>query len=161
MKFYNIQRNWKKLRPYFEQSETRELAHCEMEAYSMARAEDYGYQYKPRELTPAWKPSDYVSCDWRCDTGRRGPDPAFWDWVCHSACHWVNNVGMLVAVKALPKYDWQVVSSNLHTTVVDFKRETLFDLNFLALGISPEKTIELALNQQDTEIYAPGVLPFY
>jgi hypothetical protein len=109
----------------------------------------------PQEFTSDLRPKDYETCDWRWNCGRRGRHPAFWDFVCHSACHWVNVVAFLVAQKALPQYDWQLASSDLHTTVIDLKSMMLFDPNFLAIGVSADEAVAMALHQPSSEITTP------
>ena len=161
--YYDIQKNWRKLKPWFDEGYIIETAHKEMEDYSEGKAETYGFPYRPKKLTKDWKVSDYDGCDWRFSDpglGRPGRKPKYWDWVCHGACHWVNNVGMLVASFALPKYDWRIVQSDLHTTVWDGK-DTLFDLNFLALGVSPEDAWELAAEQPDSIIQPINLVPLH
>lgn len=156
MEFYPIQKRWKKLGPLYRSPEATAIWHPEMEAYSFGRAEDYGYPFRPRPLTPDLRPEAYDSCDWRWCQGRRGPQPHFWEYTCHAACHWVAPLHLWVAQQAEPDRQWRLVSSNAHSTIWDGK-ETLFDGNFLALGISPEETWELAARQADSEIYPVGV----
>ena len=161
MEFYDIQKNWKKLKPHFMDKKTMLFAWSEMEAYSENKSELYGFGYKPRPFSDDWRPMDYDGCDWRYSfsgEGKPGRKPKYWEWVCHGACHWVNNVALLIAKSSLPESNWRIVQSDKHTTVWDGK-DTLFDINFLALGVSPEDTWELAANQPDSERLPIGYIP--
>lgn len=156
--YYDIQKNWRKLKPWFEEAYIIETAYEEMEEYNWAKSDDWGFTYNPKPFDYSIRPSDYDGMDWRCD--KPGRKPKYWDWACAGACHWVNNIGMLVAKFALPKHDWRIVTSNKHTTVWDGK-DTLFDLNFLALGVSVERCWELASQQEDSEILPVGLVPLH
>ena len=86
---------------------------------------------------PGMKPADFESCDWRYDRGR-GRQPEFWDYVKHAGCHWLANFNRKIAEPAEPKRKWRIFSSQEHSTVWD-GAETLFDMNFLALGVDPDE----------------------
>jgi hypothetical protein len=61
------------------------------------------------------------------------------------------NFNLRLAQRVDPSRPWQIVTSDKHSTVWDGK-ETLFDLNFLALGVDPNEAFKLA----DGERLAPG-----
>ena len=157
MNFYPLQNRWSKVRDLYQSIDAAAIWYPEMEAYSESRAEENGYEYRPRGLTPELRPAAYDSCDWRWCQGRRGPKPHYWDYVCHSACHWVVSLHLWVAKQAEPNRDWRIVSSNKHSTVWDGKK-TLFDGNFMALGIDEEETWELAAEQADSLVFPVGEL---
>ena len=48
---------------------------------------------------------------------------------------------------AEPERPWRIITSDDHSSVWDGKH-TLFDLNFLALGISPQECFELAHDRE-------------
>lgn len=117
-----------------------------MADYVRQRAEEHGYKLNPagviREL-----PSDYDSCDWRYfQEGRRGRKPAYWDYVCYSACHWVCDLALYVASEHAPQFKWRIVTSQKHSTVWNGckKNPVLFDINFSALGVPPKDAWNLA-----------------
>ena len=153
--YYPLQKQWRKLRPVFEQPSIIRLAHQEMEAYSLGRAEDYGYPFKPRPFSLDLRPFDYNSCDWFL--GRRGPLPGYFQWTCHSACHWTAAINHEVIRQLEPNRPWQMVTSQKHTTIADLERGLLFDTNFSALGIAPDEAWSLAAEQEDSEVFPVGV----
>lgn len=139
--YFPIQQRWRKLKPIFESS--AHIWRPNMDDFRRQRAETNGFKYTPnpaRDVLPSW----HDHCDWRCD--RRGKHPAFWDYVCHSACHWVADMCLYVAQTAYPKVPWRVVSSQKHSTVWngDMEHPVLFDTNFLALGVSAPDALRLA-----------------
>lgn len=156
--YYPIQKRWRRLRPLFERPSILELMHAEMEAYAISRAEDNGYEHRPRPFQLALRPADYDSCDWRWGQGRRGPQPAFWAWVCHSACHWVASHNLAVISELEPDRPWQISTSDTHSTVVDLERELLFDTNFSALQVAPELCWKDAIEHHTAERLGPGIL---
>jgi hypothetical protein len=86
-------------------------------------------------------PRDFESCDWSWD--HRGKEPRFWRYVKHSACHWLVNFNLSLAQLVERGRPWRIVTSDEHSTVWDGD-QTLFDLNFVALGISPDECFQIA-----------------
>lgn len=143
-KYFDIQKNWRKLGPIFRSEEARRIWKPCMDQFDMWRFED-------NKRSGEWKPdqhgnlpSDYDSCDWRFMTAGRHPE--FWDFVCHSACHWIVDLALFVAMKAYPDIPWRIVTSKRHSTVWngDLKNPVMFDLNFLALKVKPSDAMEAA-----------------
>jgi hypothetical protein len=126
-----------------------------MNNYGQQRAEEHGFEfhYDPKRHR---LPKDYDSCDWRWETGRPGRTPAYWDYVCHAACHWTCNLHLWVALEVEPETPWRIVTSQAHSTVWDGD-QTLWDGNFLALGIPADEAWKLASEQSDSERLEPGV----
>lgn len=119
------------------------------------RAEENGYDYSPGRKVDL--PTDYDSCDWRFNG--RGPysrQPKFWDYAKHSACHWVADLALYVAMKSSPDTPWRILTSSKHTTVWNgcILDPILFDINFQALGITAEECIKLASSGKELR---PGV----
>jgi hypothetical protein len=85
---------------------------------------------------PGTYPEDIESCDWRI--GHRGRPPRYWRYVKHGACHWIVNFCLRLATLVEPFRKWRILTSYEHSTVWD-GRNTLFELNYLALGISAEE----------------------
>ena len=156
--YYPIQKNWRKLKPLYEQPKNLCLSYWEMEAYMRGRRKDFGLPAQEyfKEYSDDVRPCQYETTDWRCMTGRRGRQPAYWDWVCHMACHWVVNTNYSVITELEPDRCWRIVESDLHSTIVDFDRMLLFDPNFLALDISAEETWEMTVLQQNSRILRVG-----
>lgn len=160
IQYYDIQKNWRKLRKIYLSPETLLSSWYEMECFQEGKAEDFNFEFKPKPFSLDHRPADYDSCDWRYaepGCGKRGRKPAYWDFVCYRACHWVNNVGLGVAQIAMPDRPWRLITSNKHTTCWDGDH-TLFDINFLALGVTAKEAWELAAEQDDSEHLLPGEL---
>jgi hypothetical protein len=155
MKYVPIQQQWRKLGPLYRSFNAAAIWFPEMEAFSFSRAEDRGYPYRPAKLTPDLLPSHYDSCDWRFCRDRPGPAPSFWDYACHGACHWTCSLHLWVAMQVQPDRPWRIVTTNKHSTVWDGEH-TLWDGNFLALGIPADEAWELAASQPDTEFLPVG-----
>jgi hypothetical protein len=98
-----------------------------------------------KPFNPGQFPSEFESCDWRLD--RRGPEPRFWRYVKHGACHWLVNFNLRLAQLTEPARQWRILTSDLHSTIWDGD-QTLFDLSFFALGVSPEECFSLANERQ-------------
>lgn len=160
--YYPIQKNWKKLRPIFESPRILQIMHSEMECFNEDRANVGGFEYKRLPFDLSLRPSRYDSCDWRFDryredgSYRRGPSPCYWEWACHSACHWVVNHNLEVISTLEPDRPWQISTSDAHSTVVDIERNLMFDTNFLAIGISAEKCWDMTRNARDSRLLKPG-----
>jgi hypothetical protein len=69
--------------------------------------------------------------------------PPYWDYVKQAACHWLVNFNLRLAELVEPEKKWRIVTSRAHSTVWDGE-ETLFDMNFSALGVDPEEAFKLA-----------------
>jgi len=137
--FVDIQRDWKKLKPIFQSGEATDIW--------LRNFADYADMRHPGGKWNLIKeyPMDYDSCDWRFNR-RRGPNPHFWNYACHAACHWVADLGLFVAMEAYPFAGWRIITSGKHSTVWngDAKYPTLFDINFSAIGVTPKEAWELA-----------------
>ena len=132
LSYFPIQKHWRKLGPIFTSKEAESIWRPNMVEYLQQRAANNKFKYVARKVA---SPSEYDSCDWRCD--HRGRMPAYWDFVCHSACHWVVDTCLYVAMTAYPHIPWRIISSHKHSTVWngDTKKPILFDANFLALKV--------------------------
>lgn len=155
--YYPIQKRWRRLRPLFERPDILRVSHEDMESYSAQRAEDNGYPFRPRPFTLDARPADHDSCDWRFNRGKPGPAPAFHDWACHAACHWVVTTNLIVITELDPGRPWQIATSDLHSTVVDLERQLIFDTNWLALGIAADVCWREAVEHHTSELLPVGV----
>jgi hypothetical protein len=89
-------------------------------------------------------PEDFDTSDWR--EKHRRPHPRYWRYVCYSACHWLVNFALRLAMLAERSRRWRIVStSNGHSTVWD-GADTLFDLPYQALGVGADVCWEKATN---------------
>ena len=142
LSYFPVQKHWRKLGPIFNSKEAEAIWRPNMVEYLKQRAADHNFKYVARQVA---SPSECDSCDWRCD--HRGRMPAYWDFVCHSACHWLVDMCLHVAMKAYPQVPWRIVSSRQHSTVWngDIKNPVLFDVNFLALDVPVKEAWDLAI----------------
>lgn len=155
--FYPLQRRWRKVGPIYRSDMARAIWLPEMKAYQRQRMSDYGVTYAYPEETPDLRPSDWESSDWRYTCGRRGPEPAYWQYLTHGSCHWMCNLHLWVAVRAESDRPWRIVTSGKHSTVWDGD-QTLWDPQFMALGVSATDAWDLAAEQPDSEMLPPGEL---
>ena len=91
-------------------------------------------------------------------TDRRGPHPHFWKWACHGACHWLVNHNLIVISQLEPDRNWQISSSDIHSTVVDIDRQLLFDPSWIAMSIDAEECWDNAVDHDSAELLPPGEL---
>lgn len=147
--YYPIQQKWRRLGPLYRSIDAALIWYVEMESFLRNKAEQHGFPYRPKQYTDALAPAAYDGCDWRICRSRPGPAPAFWEYVCHSACHWTCSLHLWVASEVAPDRPWRIVTSQKHSTVWD-GHKTLWDGNFLALGVPAAKAWELAAKQPNS-----------
>jgi hypothetical protein len=125
MKYFDILSNWQRIRPHLAEPEIIIVLQRDLNKYALGR---WGFPFATGAL-----PKDYDCCDWR--KGRE-PNPAFWDYVCHGASHWLVNFNLKLAQR-VERRDWQIVTSPCHSSVWDGE-ETWFDFNLSALEVPPD-----------------------
>lgn len=143
-----IQKEWRKLKPFFRSDEVTRLWKTDLVGYIESRAHEHVFPINYKRLKALQLPSDFDSCDWRYNGyGRKGRRPSYWDYVCHGACHWIVDMCLYVATQAYPDEQWRIITSSKHSTVWngDCAKPRLFDVNFLALGVAPKEALSLAL----------------
>jgi hypothetical protein len=133
LRYYDLRRQWKRVEPHLADEELNRILVRDFGKFTLGR---WG-----RPFAPGQYPRDFESCDW--DVGHRGPEPRFWRYVKHAACHWLVNFALRLALLAEPRRPWRIVTSRKHSTVWDGEG-LLFDFNFLALGVSPPECWALA-----------------
>jgi hypothetical protein len=132
IKYYPVQRNWtKKIEPHLLDDDVVEVLVTEFNKYTLGR---WGMEFV-----------DGVPFDWEDGLwcAHRGRIPRFWRYVKQSACHWLVNFELELAMRAEPKRPWRIITSDHHSSVWD-GRIDLFDPLFLALGYSARYCFELA-----------------
>ena len=146
--YYDLQRNWtRKIVPHLNDQFLNSILTRDFNIYLV---DAVNRTFKPGQL-----PQDIESCDWRVTLGRRGRTPRYWAYVKHGACHWIVNFALCLASRAEPDSVWRIVTSDEHSTVWD-GRETLFEFNFQALGISANECWQAARYGKNCEILLPG-----
>ena len=79
MKYYNLSKNWRKVRPHLDNPRVAETLVRDFNKYTCGRWRE--------RFTAGRYPCEFESCDWRFE--RRGRPPHFWRYVKHTACHWL------------------------------------------------------------------------
>ncbi len=134
---FDIQKHWRKLGPIFKSKEAEKIwVPCMKEWKVVAHKNERPYPTI----------ASYDLSEWRWYPPTRGRHPAFWNFVCYRACHWLVDLGLYVAMTAYPDVPWRILTRrNGHSTVWngDFKNPVLFDANYLALKVCPKETLKL------------------
>jgi hypothetical protein len=148
IKYINPQQNWRRIKPHLKEPVVRSTLTRDFNKFVYGR---WG-----QEFTDEMVPADFESCDWRCGRIRRGPEPAYWQYVKHSACHWLVNFNLRLAERVEPKRLWRILTSDDHSTVWDGDH-TLFDFNYCALGVPPDEAYAAAAKGSNACVLPPGV----
>lgn len=143
MQYYDAQKNWRKIKKHLQDDELNHYLIMDFNRYTFGRWNE--------KFEKGMFPEQFESCDWRLMRGKRGREPAYFKYVKHAACHWLVNFNYRLAKLTEPKMDWRILNGEEHSTVWDGK-ETLFDLNFLALEVDPNEAFALA-NEIETREY--------
>jgi hypothetical protein len=137
MKYYDLKKNWRRVKPRLADKKLNDILVRDFNKFTFGR---WGKKFVHGDL-----PSDFETCDW--DWEHRGRRPAFWEYVKHSACHWLVNFNLRLAMLVQPKKPWRIITSDRHSTVWDGD-DTLFDFNFQAFGIDPDECFDLAFDKE-------------
>ena len=136
MKYYDFKKNWKrKIEPNLANKSLNKILVKDMNAY--ARLRNWNL-----ELKEGMVPFDWECCDWWIS--KRGRRPKYWRYVKHAACHYLVRFNHRLAKLADPDRNWQIISSDLHSTVWDGE-DTIFEFNFYAFGIPAQEAFRLAM----------------
>lgn len=154
--YYPITKQWKKLKPIYETPFVIYQSWLDMEVFQHERANEFEFPFKSRDFTRKHRPSNYDGRDWRW--GKVGRPPAWWDWVCAGACHWVVNTNLTVIRRLEPEHPWQIVTSDKHSTVVDLERKMFYDTNWLACGVTAQECWKDTISHKSMELLEPGQL---
>jgi hypothetical protein len=133
MKYYPFSKKWSIIKPHLDNQEVKRILVEDFNKFTYGR---WG-----REFTEGMLPKQFETCDW--DIDHRGRRPQYWSYVKHAACHWLVNFNLTLAQLVEPKKEWRIVTSQDHSTVWDGK-DTLFDMNFSAIGVDPDDAFNLA-----------------
>ena len=141
MKYYPFVKKWSKIKPHLQNKKFQDTLVLDFNKFTNGRWN------KP--FTHGMIPFDFESCDWWCD--RKGRRPEYWNYVKHAACHWLVNANLELAKLVEPNEDWQIVTSQKHSTVWN-GNDILFDMNFSALGVDPQEAFDMAYEGKLLEI---------
>lgn len=129
LRYYDLARHWtKRVEPHLEDKKLNDfLLH------------DFGL-YTDRWLDIGFNPGDYPRDFEQYEKFNHLPyqqkEPRFWRYVKWSACHYLANFNLRLAMLSEPTRPWRIITNTYHTTVWDGEY-TMFDPNFLALEIDP------------------------
>jgi hypothetical protein len=137
MTYYDLKKNWPKVRRHLNDKTLNDILVRDFNKFT------YGRLGKP--FTHGQVPFEFESCDWWL--GHRGRRPAFWNYVKHSACHWLVNFTLHLAMLVKPNEPWRILTSDRHSTVWN-GNDLLFDFNFQALGIDQNECFKLASGKE-------------
>lgn len=138
MRYYDLRRHWtKRIMPHLGDEELNRILVRDFNKFTWGR-------WRKRFL-PGMFPDEMESCDWQWK--HHEPHPRYWRYVKHSACHWLVNFALRLAMLAEPTRIWRIVTCNGHVadghSAVWDGRNTLFDLQFFALGVPITKCCEM------------------
>jgi hypothetical protein len=135
MRYYPVIKNWnRKIRPHLENPEVQRVLVRDFNKYTMGQL---GLRFRRGQL-----PREFGNRDWlKCFSGRRRPQ--YVDYVSEGACHWLVNFNLKLAQLAEPTRPWRILTSSKHSTVWDGD-STLFDPQFLALGVDAATSFQIA-----------------
>ena len=136
-KYYDLKKNWRRVRPHLADKELNDILVRDFNKYTFGR---WG-----EEFTHGCLPCEFECCDW--DQVKRGRRPAFWNYTKHSACHWLVNFNLRLAMLVMPDRAWRIITSAKHSTVWDGD-ELIFDFNFQAFGVDPNECFDLAFHEE-------------
>ena len=137
MKYYDLKKNWRRIKRHLADKALNEILIRDFNKFTYGRWR--------KKFTSGHFPAEFESCDWAF--GHKGRRPAFWKYTKHSACHWLVNFTLRLAVLVEPKRRWRIITSATHSTVWDGE-DTIFDFNFQAFGIAPAECFSLAFTKE-------------
>lgn len=151
MQYYPIVRNWSKIKKHLDNKDLNRILNRDFNKFTYGRW---------REKFPSNKykfPRDIETSDWEYSIPGRHPE--YFNWVKHSACHWLVNFNLKLAQLTEPKGQWRIITSQEHSTVWDGKI-TLFDFNFSALRIDPNEAFHIA-NKENIQLKIGELMKVY
>lgn len=138
IQYYPFTRKWRKVCPHLTDPVFRAVLERDFNKFTFGK---WGEVFGPGQF-----PDDFETCAWRS-----GRPAQYWQFVNHSACHWLVNANLKLAELSEPRRRWRILTSEIHSTVWDGEL-TLFDMAFSALSIPPEYAFEAAFQEE----LAPG-----
>ena len=136
IKYYDLRKNWRKVKRHLENPRVADTLVRDFNKFT------YGKWRK--RFTAGQVPFEFENYD--CWLQHRGRHPQFWQYVQHEASHWLANFALELAQLVEPDRKWRIITDK-HSTVWDGE-DTLFEFNFLALGIPPKQCFELAYEHE-------------
>ena len=145
MRYYDVMKNWRKVRRHVDHPDLQRVLVRDMDRYTRGAL--------GKRFLPGMRPLDTDPGDWIYELRKKGRPPAFWQYVRLGACYWLVNFNLLLAQRVEPHRAWRIIESDRHASVWDGE-ETLFDMNWLAFGVPPDRCFEAAHDEE----HPPGRL---
>ncbi len=163
MKYVNVQKEWRKLGPIYRSASAKCIWLTNMREFVAARQLQLyheGEEFFYHEIKNPACPHNFDNLDWldswhEIRNQRGGRLPAYTNFCCSGACHWLVDLNLYVVKMAWPSLPWRIVVSDKHSTVWD-SYNLIFDPTFLALGIPPDECWEAAVLGPNTEFLEIG-----
>jgi hypothetical protein len=133
MRYYDLTKNWRKVKPHLADKKLNHIMRRDFQKYVTGR---WGKIFLPGQF-----PRNFEASDWW--TERKGRRPQWWNFVSHGACHWLVNTALRMAILAEPYRPWRIITSDKHSTVWDGET-TLFEFNFQAFGTPADECFAAA-----------------
>ena len=156
LRYYDLQKNWRKVKRHIDKPEVQEVLVRDLHKFTWSR---WRHKFELGDLPASVDPALY----WRWN--HRGRKPAYWDYVCCGACHWLVNFNLKLAQLVEPDRKWRIITSDKHSTVWDGmpKGGLLFEFNYLAGGTPASKCFVIAYQQElcPGELHKPGPTYFW
>jgi hypothetical protein len=135
MQFFCAVKNWRRIKAHLADTEFNRILVQDFNKFT------YGKWRKPFPAEGHRYPQSF-ELDWFFE-GHCGRHPTYWRYVKYSACHWLVNSNLRLAMLVAPKRQWRIVTSPKHSTVWDGS-DTLFDFNGQALFKNAQEAFQLA-----------------
>ena len=130
--YYDLKKNWRKVKRHLNDPALNDILVEDFNKFTLGVwNEPFRHGQHPADFeTYHWWPDKYDDPKFRrC---------AYMKYVTLGATHWLANFALRLAMLVEPAREWRIITSDEHSTVWD-GRDTLFEFNFQALGIRPEK----------------------
>ena len=158
-KYLDLKKIARKLNRILKSEPIRKLYDYTSRMYSAVRRYEYlkdsNFTQYPGHWTfiknELWLPDDVNSTDWRYCRAGAGRQPLYFDYVTHGGCHWHVEANIEVARKLMPEYNWIIVSSSKHSTVMAPEAYLIFDMQYVALEVSELAGLELLFGKNLTD----------
>jgi hypothetical protein len=137
IKYYKFPKNWGRIKKHLDD---KELNYLLVEEFNKFTVGSQATEFNHGEF-----PASHETCMWEIYHIRKQAE--YWKYVKHAACHWLVNFTLRLANLTCPRKQWRIISSQKHSTVWDGDN-TLFDINFQAMEIEPNKCFKSAYKKE-------------
>jgi hypothetical protein len=139
--YYDLKKHWRKVKRHLSDPVLNDVLVEDFNKFT------FGHRNEP--FRHGDYPAEFETCQWWPD---KYDDPkfrfcAYMKYVKHSACHWLVNFALRLAVLVEPNREWRIITSDEHSTVWD-GRDTLFEFNWQAFGIPAEECFRSTYDEE-------------